>query len=68
MIDPIKCIAKVANRLNLNERIARQAMEIMHDAIEKEVGAGRDPIAAAVLYMSFMHNNIHQTTFPKRNN
>jgi transcription initiation factor TFIIB len=32
MLDPMKCIAKVANKMKLNERITRQAMDIMHQA------------------------------------
>jgi transcription initiation factor TFIIB len=59
MLDPMKCVAKVANKLNLNERTTRQAMEIMHAASKKEVSAGKDPmgLAAAVLYMSCLNNN-----------
>jgi transcription initiation factor TFIIB len=49
----MKYVAKVANKLNLNERTTRQAMEIMHVAIKKEITAGKDPmeLAAAVLYI-----------------
>ncbi|HEX6029721.1 MAG TPA: hypothetical protein VFY64_11835 [Nitrososphaeraceae archaeon] len=44
--------------MNLNERITRQAMGIMHEAIKKEITAGKDPmgLAAAVLYMSCIDN------------
>lgn len=60
MLDPMKCIAKVANKMRLNERITRQAMGIMHEAIKKEATTGKDPVglAAAVLYISYINNNI----------
>jgi transcription initiation factor TFIIB len=29
--DPIKCIAKVANKANLSEKTARQALDIMKE-------------------------------------
>jgi transcription initiation factor TFIIB len=60
MLDPLKCIAKVANKMKLNERITRQAMDIMHEAIKKEATTGKDPmgLAATILYMSYFNNNI----------
>jgi len=60
MLDPMKCIAKVANKMKLNERITRQAIGIMHEAIKKEATTGKDPmgLAAAVLYLSYINNNI----------
>jgi transcription initiation factor TFIIB len=61
MLDPMKCIAKVANKLKLNERTTRQAMNIMNEIITKEKSAGKHPmgLAAAALYMSCLNN-----TFP----
>ena len=54
MVDPMKCIGKVANKANLNEKIVRQAMNIMNDITKKEIGAGKNPmaVAATVLYLS----------------
>jgi transcription initiation factor TFIIB len=54
MVDPVKCIAKVANRANLTEKTKRQAIDIMDDATKKEISAGKDPMgfAATVLYVS----------------
>jgi transcription initiation factor TFIIB len=53
-IDPIKCIAKVANKANLTERTKRQALNIMKKVTENEISAGKDPmgLAATVLYIS----------------
>ena len=54
MVDPVKCIAQVANRANLTEKTKRQAIDIMDDATKKEISAGKDPMgfAATVLYVS----------------
>jgi transcription initiation factor TFIIB len=54
MVDPVKCIAKVANRANLTEKTKRKAIDIMDDATKKEISAGKDPMgfAATVLYVS----------------
>jgi transcription initiation factor TFIIB len=53
-IDPVKCIAKVANKANLAEKTKRQALNIMEKVTENEISAGKDPMgmAATVLYIS----------------
>jgi transcription initiation factor TFIIB len=53
-IDPIKCIAKVANKAKLTEKTKRQALNIMQKVTENEISAGKDPmgLAATVLYIS----------------
>ena len=53
-IDPVKCIAKVANKANLTEKTKRQAINIMQKVTENEISAGKDPmgLAATVLYIS----------------
>src|ERR687891_731619 len=60
MLDPMKCITKIASKMKLNERITRQAMSIMYEAIKKEATTGKDPmgLASAVLYMAYTNNNI----------
>jgi transcription initiation factor TFIIB len=52
--DPLKCIAKVANKANLTENTKRQAISIMKEVIEKQISAGKKPmgLAATVLYIS----------------
>jgi transcription initiation factor TFIIB len=53
-IEPMKCIAKVANIAKLGERTKRQAAEIMSKVTKKEISAGKDPmgLAASILYLS----------------
>jgi transcription initiation factor TFIIB len=53
-LEPIKCIAKVANMAKLGERTKRQAAEIMSNVTKKEISAGKDPmgLAASILYLS----------------
>src|SRR5918995_3063820 len=69
MLDPMRCIAKVANKMQLNERITRQGIDIMHMAIRKEASAGKNPmgLAAAVLYISYLTNNINNDVHNKSN-
>ena len=54
MIDPMKCVVKVANKAKLSEKTKRQAMNIMHGIIKSGVAAGKDPmgLAGSVIYMS----------------
>ena len=60
MLDPMKFITKIASKMKLNERITRQAMSIMYEAIKKEATTGKDPmgLASAVLYIAYTNNNI----------
>ena len=54
IVDPMKCITKVANKVNLSEKTKRQGMSIMKDLSEREISAGKHPmsLAATVLYLS----------------
>ena len=54
MVDPMKCIAKVANKVNLSENTSRKAISIMNEIRKNEISAGKDPmgLAATVLYLS----------------
>lgn len=54
IIDPMKYIAKVANKANLSEKTKRQAAEIMNNVTKREISTGKNPmgLAASVLYMS----------------
>jgi transcription initiation factor TFIIB len=54
MIDPMKCVVKVANKAKLSEKTKRQAMNIMHDIVKSGASAGKDPmgLAGSVIYMS----------------
>jgi transcription initiation factor TFIIB len=63
MLDPMKCIVKVANKISLNERTKRRAMVIMNQVTEKEISAGKDPmgLAATVVYMSCIGSGENKT-------
>ena len=52
--DPMKCIARVANKANLSEKTVRLAISIMSDITKNEISAGKGPmgLAATVLYLS----------------
>ena len=63
MIDPIKCVAKVANKASLKEITKRKAINIVHEATKKELSAGKDPmsLAATVLYLSSLKTGEKRT-------
>jgi len=54
MVDPMKCIAKVANKAGLKEKTKRQAIDTMYEISKRGMTAGKDPmgLAASVLYLS----------------
>jgi transcription initiation factor TFIIB len=54
VIDPMKCITKVANKANLNEKVVREAMSIMKEVTGREISALKNPmsLATTVLYLS----------------
>jgi len=63
LVDPMKCIAKIANEAKLSEKTKRMAMDTMNDLIGKEISAGKLPmgLAATVLYMACLANNESKT-------
>jgi transcription initiation factor TFIIB len=69
MLDPMRCVAKVASRMQLNEMTSRQAMGIMDNAMKSEASTGKNPmgLAAAVLYISYHNNNIKNSALRKSN-
>lgn len=58
LVDPMKCVAKIANKAKLSEKSMRMAMRTMSDLTRKEISAGKGPmgLAATVLYMSCLVN------------
>ena len=62
-VDPIICIAKIANKANLTEKTKRHAINIMHDVIKREISAGKRPmaLAASVIYLSAMDTAEYKT-------
>jgi len=63
MIDPMKCIVRVANRANLSERTKRIALNIMKDVTKSGMSAGKDPmgLAASVLYLACLRTSESRT-------
>lgn len=58
LIDPLKCIVNIANKVKLSEKTKRMAMNIMKNLGDKEVSAGKHPmgLAASVLYLTSLSN------------
>ena len=52
VIDPIKCIVKIANNLNLDEKTKHKAIKIMREVMKEEIHVGKNPlsIAASTVY------------------
>jgi transcription initiation factor TFIIB len=63
MVDPVKCIAKIANKMEISEKTKRHAMSYMHNVITSGIAAGKDPmgLAGAVLYLSCIQGDEHRT-------
>jgi transcription initiation factor TFIIB len=59
LVDPIKCVSRVANKLNISERTKRRAIDLMNDFIHAGLAAGKDPmgLAASVLYISCLNDD-----------
>jgi transcription initiation factor TFIIB len=58
LVDPMKCISKIANGARLSEKTKRMAMHTMNELSEKNISAGKAPmaLAATVLYVSCLAN------------
>ena len=52
--DPMKCVAKIANKLGISEKTKKQALNIMNEIIKREISPGKVPmgLAATVLYLA----------------
>jgi transcription initiation factor TFIIB len=52
VIDPIKCIVKIANNLKLEEKTKRKAINILREVMREEIHIGKNPlsIAASTIY------------------
>jgi len=63
IIDSTKCIIKISNTANLNEKTKRKAIDIMYHLNKKEIPAGKDPmgIAATVLYIACLYTGEKRT-------
>ena len=63
VVDPIKCVARIASKAGLSEKTKRKALQILKDAADIEISAGKDPmgLAAAALYLSCVMNGENKT-------
>ena len=63
LVDHTKCIAKVANKVNLSEKTKRQAISIMNEVRQKQISAGKNPMgfAATVFYLSCLKTGENKT-------
>ncbi|MDG6991084.1 MAG: transcription initiation factor IIB, partial [Nitrososphaerota archaeon] len=54
VVDPTKCISRIASKAQLTEKTKRRALEILKRAEETRISAGKDPmgLAAAALYVA----------------
>ena len=54
VLDPIRCMSRIASEAGLSEKVKRQALAILEDANNMEITAGKDPmgLAAAALYLA----------------
>jgi len=59
--DPIRCIVKIANNLNISENTKREAIHIFDTLKEKKLIAGKKPnsVAATVIYMAGIKTGIN---------
>ena len=63
MVDPVKCVAKIANKIEVSEKTKRNAINYMHNVITRGIAAGKDPmgLAGVVLYLSCIQSDEHRT-------
>jgi transcription initiation factor TFIIB len=63
LIDPMKCITRVANKASLSERTKRAAVDIMKKVTKSGISAGKDPmgLAASVLYIACLNTGEGRT-------
>jgi transcription initiation factor TFIIB len=54
VINPIKCVGRVASRLSISEKTKHHALSMMEEVVNKKITAGKEPmgLAATVLYAS----------------
>jgi len=63
VVDPIKCVARIASKAELSEKTKREAVRILKTAEENKISAGKDPmgLAAAALYVACVTNGENKT-------
>ena len=63
VVDPVKCVSRIASRAGVQERTKRRALDILRRAEETRSSAGKDPMgfAAAALYVACVMENDNKT-------
>ena len=63
VVDPVKCVSRIASKADLTERTKRDAARILRTAERSRISAGKDPmgLAAAALYVACVNNNEGRT-------
>ncbi len=63
VVDPAKCVSRIASKAGLQEKTKRRALEILKRAGETRTSAGKDPmgLAAAALYVACVIENDTKT-------
>lgn len=63
VVDPIKCVSRIASKADLSEKTKREAARILRNAEENKISAGKDPmgLAAAALYVACVSNGENKT-------
>jgi len=63
VVDPVKCISRIASKAGLSEKTKRKATKILQTAEEQKISAGKDPmgLAAAALYVACVTNGENKT-------
>ena len=58
VVDPVKCMSRIASKAELSEKVKRGALTILNNANKMEITAGKDPmgLAASALYLSCVLN------------
>ncbi len=63
VVDPVKCVSRIASRAGVQERTKRRALDILRRAEETRSSAGKDSMgfAAAALYVACVMENDNKT-------
>lgn len=63
VVDPVKCISRIANKADISEKSKRKALEMTRMAIDAKISAGKSPmgLAATALYIACVLNGESMT-------
>ena len=63
VVDPVRCVARIASKAGLSEKTKRDATKILKRAEEIKISSGKDPmgLAAAALYVACVTNGENKT-------